>query len=158
MLLCVALLAACSTTPRYEPDASAVSVSGARVDLDDAGKVQQILDQQYREWRNVRHRMGGTSKTGIDCSGLVYLTYGTKLGIEVPRSTDHQSKLGRAIRKEQLRTGDLVFFKTGVFSRHVGMYMDGGDFLHVSTRKGVMVSNLEDRYWKRTYWQARRIR
>jgi cell wall-associated NlpC family hydrolase len=65
--------------------------------------------------------------------------------------------MGQAIQRERLRAGDLVFFKTGLFTRHVGMYIDDGDFLHVSSSNGVMVSNLEDLYWKRTYWQARRI-
>ena len=104
------MLVACSTTPRYEPDSTALAVSRVCIDLDDTAKVQQILNQQYEEWRSVRHLMGGTSMKGIECSGLVYQTYRTKLGIEVPRSTDHQSKLGRAIRKDQLRAGDLVFF------------------------------------------------
>ena len=152
------LLAACSTISRYEPDASALAVSRVHIDLDDTVQVQQILNQQYQEWRDVRHLMGGTSRKGIDCSGLVYLTYRTKLGIEAPRSTDQQSNLGRAVRKDQLRAGDLVFFKTGIFSRHVGMYIEGGDFIHVSTSKGVMISNLDDSYWKRRYWKARRVK
>jgi cell wall-associated NlpC family hydrolase len=50
-----------------------------------------------------------------------------------------------------------VFFKTGVFTRHVGMYLDDGDFLHAASSNGVTISNLEDRYWTRTYWKARRI-
>ena len=75
----------------------------------------------------------------------------------MPRSTEHQSKTGQTIQQEQLRAGDLVFFKTGIFTRHVGMYIDMGNFLHVSTRKGVMISNLEDPYWNDTYWKANRV-
>ena len=101
--------------------------------------------------------MGGTSRKGVDCSGLVYQTYRTKFGVAMPRSTEQQSKMGQAVRKEQLKAGDLVFFKTGVFTRHVGMYIDEGDFLHVSSSKGVMISNLDEKYWKRAYWKARRV-
>ena len=101
--------------------------------------------------------MGGTSKKGVDCSGLVYETYRTKLGVDMPRSTEYQARMGLAIKKGQLRTGDLVFFKTGLFTRHVGIYIDNGEFLHVSTSNGVTISTLEDSYWKRTYWKARRI-
>ena len=72
-------------------------------------------------------------------------------------TTEHQSKTGQTIQQEKLRAGDLVFFKTGIFTRHVGMYMDKGNFLHVSTSKGVMVSNLEDLYWSDTYWKANRV-
>ncbi|UCB55884.1 MAG: C40 family peptidase [Thiotrichales bacterium] len=156
-LLCAALFAACSSAPRQDHTDASVRVSGVRVDLSDTQKVKQVLNQQYKEWNHVQHRMGGTSKKGIDCSGFVYQTYRTRLGVDVPRSTESQSKTGSAVKQKQLRAGDLVFFKTGVFSRHVGMYIDKGDFLHVSTRKGVMISNLEETYWRSAYWKARRI-
>ena len=151
------LLTACSSTPHQVSEKSTVKVSQNRVDLSDSKKVKQILNQQYEDWRYVQYDMGGTSKKGIDCSGLVYRIYRTRLGVDIPRSTEYQARTGQAIKKQQLKAGDLVFFKTGVFTRHVGMYMDKGDFLHVSTRNGVMISNLKDPYWKRTYWKARRI-
>ncbi|MFV9615874.1 MAG: NlpC/P60 family protein [Gammaproteobacteria bacterium] len=151
------LLTSCTSAPYYDQKNPSVKVSEIRVDLSDTQKVKQILNQQYKDWRYVQHRMGGTSKKGIDCSGLVYQTYRSKLGINMSRSTDYQSKTGRAIKQEQLRAGDLVFFKTGIFTRHVGMYIDTGNFLHVSTRKGVMISNLEDPYWSSAYWKAQRV-
>ena len=159
LVLCalVAALAACSSVPDSGSGKSAVGVSGQGVDLADSARVKQILEHQYEDWRRVPHRMGGTSKSGIDCSGLVYTTYRTRLGVDVPRSTASQSKLGRVISREQLRAGDLVFFKTGVFTRHVGMYLDNGEFLHVSSSNGVTISKLDERYWARTYWKARRI-
>ncbi len=154
---CLALLAACSSAPHQDSRNSTLKVSRTHVDTGDSKEIRRILDQQYDDWRDVRHRMGGTSKKGVDCSGLVYQTYRTKFGVAMPRSTEQQARTGRAVKKEQLRTGDLVFFKTGVFTRHVGMYLDQGEFLHVSSTNGVMVSNLDDRYWKRTYWKARRV-
>ena len=151
------LSAACSSAPHYGSESTSVETSAKRVDLSDTRKVKQILNQQYKDWNHVQHRMGGTSKNGIDCSGLVYKTYRTKLGVDLPRSTESQSKTGSAVKQKHLRAGDLVFFKTGIFSRHVGMYIDKGDFLHVSTRKGVMISNLDEPYWRSTYWKARRV-
>jgi cell wall-associated NlpC family hydrolase len=151
------LLTSCSSAPYYSSSDPSIKVSETRVDLNDSDKVKQILNQQYSDWRHVQHRMGGTTKNGIDCSGLVYQTYRTKLGINMPRSTEHQSKTGQAIQQEKLKAGDLVFFKTGIFTRHVGMYIDKGNFLHVSTSKGVMISNLEDPYWSDTYWKANRV-
>lgn len=151
------LLAACSSAPHYSPETSSAKVPGTHADLSDTQKVKQILNQQYRDWNRVQHRMGGTSKKGIDCSGLVYQTYRTKLGVNIPRSTEHQSKIGLKVKQEQLRAGDLVFFKTGLFTRHVGMYIDKGDFLHVSSKKGVMISNLDEPYWRKTYWKAQRV-
>jgi probable lipoprotein NlpC len=157
IIICTILLTSCSSAPYYSSNDTSITVSDTRVDLNDSDKVKQILNQQYNDWRHVQHRIGGISKNGIDCSGLVYQTYRTKLGINMPRSTEYQSKTGQAIKQEQLRAGDLVFFKTGLFTRHVGMYIDKGNFLHVSTRNGVMISNLEDPYWNDTYWKANRI-
>jgi cell wall-associated NlpC family hydrolase len=157
VFVCALLLTACSSAPYYGSTNSAVKVSEIRIDLSDAHKVKQILNQQYKDWRHVQYRMGGISKNGIDCSGLVYQTYRTKLGINMPRSTKYQSKIGRAIQQEELRTGDLVFFKTGIFTRHVGIYIDDGDFLHVSASKGVIISNLEEKYWSNAYWKAQRV-
>ena len=128
-----------------------------RVDLNNTGKVKNILNQQYADWRHVRHSMGGMSKQGIDCSGLVYKTYRTKFGVDVPRSTELQSRAGQAIKQSQLKAGDMVFFKTGIKMRHVGMYIDKGNFLHVSSSKGVMISNLANPYWSSAYWKSQRV-
>ena len=157
LFVCSMLLTACSTTPYHGSKNSSVKVAGERVDLSDTHKVKKILNQQYKDWRHVQHRMGGMSKNGIDCSGLVYKTYRTKLGVDIPRSTEYQSKVGRSIPKGQLRAGDMVFFKTGIFTRHVGMYIDEGNFLQVSSSKGVMISSLENPYWTSTYWKAKRV-
>lgn len=151
------LLSACASAPHHGPVNPARNVSDARVDISGSDTIGQVLNQQYKDWRHVKHTMGGTSRKGVDCSGLVYQTYRTKFGVAMPRSTEQQSKMGQAVKKGQLKAGDLVFFKTGVFTRHVGMYIDEGNFLHVSSSKGVMISNLDERYWKRAYWKARRV-
>ncbi|NOQ68939.1 MAG: hypothetical protein GQ573_02320 [Gammaproteobacteria bacterium] len=157
VFVCAMLLTACSSAPSYRLKDPSVKVAGKRVDISDTNKIKQILNQQYKDWRHVPHRMGGMSKKGIDCSGLVYLTYRTKFGFDMPRSTEYQSKVGRSIQQDQLRAGDMVFFKTGIKTRHVGMYIDKGDFLHASSSKGVMISNLKNPYWTRAYWKAQRV-
>src|SRR5690606_32354299 len=108
-------------------------------------------------WKNVRYKPGGMSRDGVDCSGFVYLTYDSRLGLKLPRSTDAQSTLGTAIATHELMPGDLVFFRTGKAQRHVGIYLEDGKFLHASTEKGVMISRLDDPYWKRTYWKSVRL-
>jgi probable lipoprotein NlpC len=157
VIVCAILLASCSSAPYHASGNPAIKVAAKRVDLSDSHNTKLILDQQYNDWRRVRYRMGGLSKNGIDCSGLVYLTYREKFGIDMPRSTEYQSKMGRQVRQDQLRSGDLVFFKTGIFTRHVGMYLNKGHFLHASTSKGVMISSLKNPYWANAYWKARRI-
>ncbi|MBE9559837.1 MAG: C40 family peptidase [Proteobacteria bacterium] len=151
------LLAACSSAPYHGSKNPSVELAVKRVDLSDTHKIKQILNQQYNDWRHVQYRMGGMSKKGIDCSGLVYQTYREKLGFDIPRSTEHQSKVGGSIQQGQLRAGDMVFFKTGIFTRHVGMYIDKGNFLHVSSSKGVMISSLKNPYWANAYWKSQRL-
>lgn len=142
----IALLTGCmtvSSVPEKRPES--------------AETVKSILYAQLREWRGVPYRIGGLSKEGIDCSGLVYLVYRNRFGVELPRTTRGQLRSGKKISPKHLRAGDLVFFKTGWFDRHVGIYVEKHRFLHVSTKKGVTLSSLEDPFWKKTYWQALRV-
>ena len=115
------------------------------------------LLQQFAVWEGTRYRAGGLSRKGIDCSGFVYLTYQELLGIDLPRSADQQAAQGKQVLTEELRTGDLVFFKTGRRGRHVGIYLDQGRFMHASTTRGVTISSMSDRYWSRKYWKATRL-
>ena len=122
-------------------------------------QIVQILHKQHRNWKGVRYKIGGTSKKGIDCSGFVFRTFKDEMSLTLPRSTNLQSKLGQRISKSRLKAGDLIFFKTGLLSksRHVGIYVNNNSFLHASTSRGVMISRLNDPYWKDAYWQSRRV-
>ena len=120
--------------------------------------VKQVLYAQYAEWEAVNYRLGGLSKNGIDCSGLVYLTFRDQFDIELPRTTEQQLLSGEDVDDQaDLKAGDLVFFKTGIWQRHVGIYLEHRKFLHVSTRKGVIISRLDSPYWHKRYWQAVRV-
>jgi len=116
----------------------------------------RILYHQYHAWYGAPYRWGGLSKRGVDCSGFVYLTFRDRLGITLPRSTHLQSSEGRFVPRASLEPGDLVFFHTGHY-RHVGIYLEQGKFLHVSTKAGVKISRMSDPYWKRNYWKAVRL-
>ena len=119
--------------------------------------VKDSLYVQHDKWKGVKYKLGGLSKNGIDCSGFVYLTYLELFGIPLPRSTRLQSQIGKKIQTDKLRSGDLVFFKTGRKVMHVGIYLENNSFLHASAKKGVMISRLDDPYWKSTYWQTKRV-
>jgi cell wall-associated NlpC family hydrolase len=153
-LLAFALLAGCGQAPVKETPAYP---TGPRVDLANSALVRQELYAQYRHWKGTRYEIGGLSRRGIDCSGFVYVTFKSKLGIILPRSTELQGGSGTGVNRSELRPGDLVFFRTGIFERHVGVYLERGRFLHASTSQGVTISELEDAYWKQRYWKARRI-
>ncbi len=115
------------------------------------------LYRYYDDWRHVRYRYGGLSKKGIDCSGLVYQAYRTLFDIELPRNVASQVRSGRRISRRRLTSGDLVFFKTGFRQRHVGIYIEDNQFIHVSEKKGVTISSLKHAYWGKHYWMAVRV-
>lgn len=118
-----------------------------------------LLSEQQHSWAGVPYVLGGNSRDGADCSGFVQTTFLERFNIELPRMTVDQVKEGEFVDKEDIQTGDLVFFKTGRGPNgyHVGIYVKEDKFLHASTKGGVIYSSLESPFWKRTYWQARRI-
>lgn len=142
----------------YTPEADATSKSGSLVDLKNSALVKKKLLAQYSIWKGTKYRNGGLSKKGIDCSGFVYLTFRSILGIQLPRTTESLANTGIQIPKKNLRPGDLIFFKTGLFSQHVGIFLEGSQFLHASASKGVTISNLHNNYWKSNYLYAKRLR
>lgn len=115
-----------------------------------------LLYDQYNNWRGVRYREGGLSKNGVDCSGYVHLTYKQSLNRTIPRSTELLAKSGSEVSSRQMRPGDLVFFKTGWKTNHVGIYLKNGKFMHASSSRGVMISEIHNPYWSDAFWMARR--
>lgn len=124
-----------------------------------SGSVVGQLEAIQREWKNTPYRLGGTTQKGIDCSAFTQMVYRRVYGIELPRMTVDQAKQGRQVRKSDLKAGDLVAFKTGrgPNGRHIGVYVKNGEFMHASTRRGVIFSSLNSPYWSKAYWQARRL-
>ncbi len=119
--------------------------------------VKSKLMDQYASWKGVRYRLGGDSKRGIDCSAFVQRTFRDQFGLELPRSTYEQQDMGRQIQRSKLRVGDLVLFRAGSTGRHVGIYLGNDKFVHASTSSGVMISDLNENYWKARYREARRV-
>jgi cell wall-associated NlpC family hydrolase len=110
----------------------------------------------------VGYRGGGTTKNGFDCSGLMYSTF-KNFDISLPRSSHEMAQVGRKLDANEIKKGDLIFFKTNGKSRinHVGMVveMDNDEikFIHSSTQSGVIISSTKEPYYKRTFAQANRI-
>jgi lipoprotein Spr/probable lipoprotein NlpC len=124
---------------------------------EDNSAILKNLLAHYQQWKGARYRLGGLSKSGVDCSGFVYLTYLQRFNLELPRTTINQIRAGRKIPKGKLQTGDLVFFKTKPRVRHVGIYLDDNKFMHASSSRGVMISSLKNRYWEKRYWFSKHI-
>lgn len=127
--------------------------------LSDSITVIAQLNDQLSRWRGTPYRYGGLSRGGVDCSGFVYLTFRDRFDLQLPRSTIDQTDIGTRIDKSDLLPGDLVFFKTGSGENglHVGIYDTDNTFIHASTSQGVIRSSLDNVYWRKVFWQARRI-
>lgn len=119
--------------------------------------VADQLMRHYQVWYATPYRFGGNSRSGIDCSGFVQQTYRTVFKRELPRTTEEQADLGRRVSRNNLVVGDLVFFKTGWFKYHVGVYVGRDRFIHASESRGVIESSLNSSYWSKHYWKARRL-
>jgi len=102
---------------------------------------------------------GGTPSTGFDCSGLVVYAARKSLGIKLPRESREIAHQGTAIKREELREGDLVFFNTrGHRNSHVGIYLGDEKFVHAPrTGSVVRVENMDVAYWAQRYNGARRL-
>lgn len=109
-----------------------------------------------------RYRYGGSSvKSGFDCSGFIGYLFKEELGMKLPRSSRDMINIDAPlVERDELEPGDLLFFSTNGRNRvsHAGIYMGNNQFIHSSSSRsgGVRVDSLEDRYWKRTFIEAKR--
>jgi cell wall-associated NlpC family hydrolase len=108
-------------------------------------------------WQGVPYLMGGTDRSGIDCSGFVREMYKDLFDCPLPRTSREQAQQGAEVSRGELQPGDLVFFQINERTRHVGAYLGSGQFGHASTIKGPMVSRLDSDYWQERYRTARRV-
>lgn len=149
ILITALLLAGCSDHKAPPPNAR----------LSDSITVIAGLNDQLQSWHGTPYRYGGMTRRGVDCSGFVVVTMRDRFDLQLPRETKQQASIGTQIDKDELLPGDLVFFKTGSGQNglHVGIYDTNNQFIHASTSKGVMRSSLDNVYWQKNFWQARRI-
>jgi murein DD-endopeptidase / murein LD-carboxypeptidase len=110
-----------------------------------------------KKFIGVPYAWGGTSASGFDCSGYIITVY-KELGISLPRTSSSMYGVGTAVKKSELRVGDLVFFNTyGSGVSHAGIYIGEDEFIHAST-SGVTISTINDPYyWKSRYIGAKRV-
>lgn len=112
------------------------------------------------QFKDVKYKFGGTTRKGMDCSGLVYVAFGAE-NIQLPRISRDMAKKGRKIALKNVKKGDLVFFKISRNSNkinHVGLItsIKNGHiyFIHATSSKGVIVSSLSEKYWKKNFVKA----
>lgn len=130
---------------------------------EDTNPLIKKIIENAEDYQGVRYKYGGTTKKGMDCSGLIYTAF-TKEDIQLPRITYDMAKTGNWVDIKKVQEGDLLFFATKKNNRkvnHVGLvtYSNVGtvEFIHATTTNGVITSSLAERYWYFAFVQARRI-
>lgn len=116
-----------------------------------------------RSFTGVPYKWGGTTRAGMDCSGLLLIAF-RSAGITIPRTSSEQSKIGKGVSVHELQPGDLVFFKAGKYKAkitHVGLVTEVRDrrnvrFIHASTKLGVVENNIFSDYYYNIFVKARR--
>lgn len=114
------------------------------------------------DFLGVNYRGGGTTIAGMDCSGMVTAVFNI-FDMKLPRSSNEMARVGEKVDRNNVKKGDLVFFKTNGRRtiNHVGLVVEANDeeikFIHSSTQKGVIISSTKEPYYQRTYAQANRV-
>jgi lipoprotein Spr len=124
--------------------------------------IKQLINTASQNLGAGYHTGGTNPNTGFDCSGLMYSTF-QKFDITLPRSSNDMSKIGTKLDNDDIKKGDLIFFRTNGKSviNHVGMVTEVSSdeikFIHSSTQKGVIISSTKEPYYGKNFAQANRI-
>lgn len=123
--------------------------------------VEQVANKKLidflEEWYGTPYQFGGTDHDGIDCSAFTCAMGSSVFGYSLPRNSREQYQYCKRISADEMLPGDLVFFSTRGRISHVGVYLGNNKFAHASTSSGVMISDLDEEYFKKRWAGAGRV-
>ncbi|MCD8262517.1 MAG: NlpC/P60 family protein [Bacteroides sp.] len=154
------LITSCATKKNRGTHYQALARASVRLGIDIDRKDNHALYIEASQWIGTPYRSGGTTKNGVDCSGLTRELYRSVYRKELPCSTTEQRKKAQKVSRHKLKEGDLVFFsstRSGKQVAHVGIYLKKNNFIHASTSKGVIVSNLNETYYRKHWLSGGKI-
>ncbi|MDF2518923.1 MAG: glycoside hydrolase, partial [Sphingobacterium sp.] len=147
-----------NSKPESDPDNLAKEYFSQIMGVAVSATTNTKLYQFVYEWLGTPYRLGGDSKRGIDCSKFSYELYDKVFNTSLGYNSRNQYSQVKTVAKNELKAGDLVFFKIRSRSiTHVGVYIGDNKFAHASSSKGVMISNLDEPYWRRYYYNGGRL-
>lgn len=162
LLLTLIALASCRTKQQAaDIDYRALVRAADKLGFDIEEHDNHALMLEAASWMGTPYKYGGNSRSGVDCSGLTCAIYKNVFHLSLPRrSTEqHSTSLCTPVRKEELRQGDLLFFSSPN-SRgrcgHVGIHLKNRMFIHASSTRGVVIDNVDGRYWQKHFLGAGR--
>lgn len=111
------------------------------------------------DWYGVTYRYGGADKHGIDCSHFAARLYADVYNKKIAGAANTIEPLTSAVKTEDMQVGDLVFFKIQQNKvSHVGVYIGNNKFVHASTKLGVIISDLNEPYYKKYFYKAGKLK
>ena len=119
--------------------------------------LEDSLLKSFNVWKGTKYQLGGDSKNGIDCSALTRRIYRDVFKYELPRVSTDQAKVGRRISINNLKAGDILFFRPEGRTNHTAVYLGNSVFLNASSSKGVVLSSLESNYWGKYFQYGVRV-
>ena len=147
------------TTAGASPGAVAARPPGPRQPVMQITAPPSPWKTEAERWYGTPYRFGGNDANGFDCSGFAAVLYNRVAGMNLPRTSLQQFQLGRGVSQDDLRPGDLVFFRSPNSSAvtHVGVYVGGSYFTHASTSRGVTFNSIKESYYRHNFHGARRV-
>jgi lipoprotein Spr len=119
--------------------------------------LEDALLKAFDEWEGTRYSFGGDSANGIDCSALTRRIYRSVFSFELPRISTDQIKEGTIVNRNDLKPGDILYFRPENRVNHTAVYIGNSLFINASSSKGVILSSLDSTYWGKYFIYGVRV-